>query len=142
MPGPSVFADEWRACLRAHYMHVIRERDTVTERTLVDVLRRVGFTETELAELRVLATMHVDRMGADFTPDLEALAAHEPPVYPAVALEPTEMVEDDSSLLPPEDEAAPHTAEPEPDDSASIGDDPSAADAPPAEPGFQQLSLF
>jgi len=142
LPGPSVFADEWRACLRAHYMHVIRERDTATERTLVDVLRRIGFTEAELAELRVLATMHVDQVGADFSPDLEVLAAREPPVYPAAVLKPSETGEDDPSPLPPEVEAALHAAEPEPDDAGSAGDDPNDTDAPPAEPDFRQLSLF
>lgn len=142
MPGPSIFANEWRACLRAHYMHVIRERDTVTERTLVDVLRRVGFTEAELAELRVLATMHVDQVGADFAPDLEALAAHKPPIYPAAALEPSDMAEDDTDPLPLEVEAALHAAEPEPDDPVSADDDRSDADPPPAEPDFRQLSLF
>jgi hypothetical protein len=77
MPGKSPFRDDWLACMRAHYAHVIRTNDTVTERTLRGVLLSVGFSESELTEIYVTASMHVDQVGADFTPDpavIEALA--------------------------------------------------------------------
>jgi hypothetical protein len=51
----SPFADEWRDCLREHYKHVIREKDTSTEETLRPILEQVGFREDELSELKVLA---------------------------------------------------------------------------------------
>jgi hypothetical protein len=54
----SVFYEDWRACLRAHYMHVIRVSDKVTEPTLKKVLLRVGFSEGEIAEMAVVARMH------------------------------------------------------------------------------------
>jgi hypothetical protein len=73
MPGPSPFADDWRDCLRAHYQYVLRSSDTTTERTLVGVLQEVGFSDRELAELKVLATLRSDELPPDFVPDLDAL---------------------------------------------------------------------
>ncbi len=51
----SIFFDEWRACLRAHYVYVLRTNDTVTEPTLRHVLRQTGLTEEELAALQAEA---------------------------------------------------------------------------------------
>lgn len=53
----SVFYEDWRACLRAHYMHVVGAGDKVTEPTLKNVLLRVGFSEDEIAEMAVIARM-------------------------------------------------------------------------------------
>ena len=83
----NIFADEWRDCLRAHYMHVVRNNDHVTEPTLRVVMHDAGFSESELAELRVRATMHVDDVGADFVPDLDVLNPAAPS-EPAPAGEP------------------------------------------------------
>lgn len=70
----SIFAEEWRACLREQYKQAIREDDQVTLRTLTQVLLRdIGFTEDELAQLRVEATMRVEDVPEDFVPDLEVL---------------------------------------------------------------------
>ncbi len=55
--GRSIFYDNWRDCLRAHYMHVIRTQDHVTEPTLHGVLLRVGFNEDEIKEMAVRARM-------------------------------------------------------------------------------------
>jgi hypothetical protein len=73
MPGESPFANDWRDCLRAHYTYTVRAEDRVTERTLVDVLQEVGFSENEVKEMRVLATMRVEDMGEGFVPDLNIL---------------------------------------------------------------------
>jgi hypothetical protein len=70
-----IFADEWRECLEAHYMHVIRTKDRVTEPSLTVVMGQAGFNKSELAELRVRATMHIDESGEDFVPDLDVLEA-------------------------------------------------------------------
>ncbi len=75
MPAQSIFADEWRECLRAHYSYVQRLDDKVTERTLRGVMLEVGFTEAELRELTVLATMRVEDVADDFVPDMDILAA-------------------------------------------------------------------
>jgi hypothetical protein len=47
----SIFFEEWRACLREHYLHVVRTGDTITEPTLRTVLLETGFTEDDLEEL-------------------------------------------------------------------------------------------
>ena len=72
-----IFADDWAECLEAHYMHVIRTNDKVTEPSLSIVMHSAGFSDAQLAELRVRATMHVDDVGKDFVPDLEVLDAHD-----------------------------------------------------------------
>ena len=48
----SIFFDEWQACLRAHYVHVLRTNDSVTEPTLRHVLHQTGITDEELAALQ------------------------------------------------------------------------------------------
>ncbi|NWF70144.1 MAG: hypothetical protein HXY40_13750 [Chloroflexi bacterium] len=97
---PSVFADEWRDCLRAHYMHVVRTQDTVTLKSLLSVMHEAGFGEDELRALQVRATMHVDEIGADFVPDLEILqtAADNPPTAPATPPEPAPPKEGPTQL--------------------------------------------
>lgn len=74
----SVFEDEWRACLREQYKYVIRNGDHVTLRSLVPVLHEVGFTDDELAQLRIEATLRTEDVPDDFVPDLEILHT-EPP---------------------------------------------------------------
>ena len=68
-----VFSDEWRACLREQYKYVFRTNDRVTKESLTSVMVDVGFTEDELAQLRVEATMHVDDLPDDFVPALDIL---------------------------------------------------------------------
>lgn len=80
----NIFEAEWRECLEAHYMHVIRTRDKVTEPSLTVVMHQAGFNDSELAELRVRATMHMDDVDADFVPDLEAFVQTEEPRIIAV----------------------------------------------------------
>ncbi len=48
----SIFFDEWQDCLRAHYVHVLRTSDSVTEPTLRHVLHQTGITDEELAALQ------------------------------------------------------------------------------------------
>src|SRR5215510_5552415 len=72
-----IFADDWLECLEAHYMQVIRIHDKLTEPSLSIVMHSAGFSDAQLAELRVRATMHVDDVGKDFIPDLEVLDSHD-----------------------------------------------------------------
>ncbi|MGQ9886914.1 MAG: hypothetical protein ACUVSX_00350 [Aggregatilineales bacterium] len=117
----SIFTDDWRACLREHYMYVVRTGDRVTLPSLTLVMHEIGFTDDDLAELRVLATMRADDMPPDYVPP--EIAA--PRAFPAAALDETE-----AAALPVEDDEP----EPEPEsDGGTSADDP---DAP------QQLSLF
>ncbi len=48
----NVFEEDWRACLRAHYAHVIKEHDINNERSLETVLMQTGFSEVDLAAMR------------------------------------------------------------------------------------------
>jgi len=48
----SIFFDEWQACLRAHYVHVLRAGDAVTEPTLRHVLHQTGISDEEMAALQ------------------------------------------------------------------------------------------
>jgi hypothetical protein len=73
----SVFSDEWRACLREQYKHVIRANDVVTRTSLTDVMIQVGFGEDELAQLRLEATLRVEDVPEDFVPDLDILRQQE-----------------------------------------------------------------
>jgi len=61
-PKGTLFFDEWQACLRAHYVHVIRAQDTVTEPTLRHVLLTTGLTEGELDALRAEALGAADNV--------------------------------------------------------------------------------
>jgi hypothetical protein len=148
----NVFADDWRECLQAHYMHVIRLKDKVTEPSLTVVMRDAGFNESELAELRVRATAHVDEIGADFVPDLNILntlapaapPSDEPRVFPvAVDLAPVEdtfVALTDDDLLVGEDE--PEEADVEPEHIDEMVAEALPEDDEPDEDEPQQLSLF
>lgn len=70
MPKESIFQDEWRECMRAHYMDVCHRDDQRTLRSLLRVMVDIGFTDDELAEMRVRATMRADEMPADFVPEM------------------------------------------------------------------------
>jgi hypothetical protein len=73
MAERSVFFTEWRRCLEEHYREVIRHEDKTTEKSLTGVLHRVGFTDSELRELYLEATMKADGTAADFVPDMSKL---------------------------------------------------------------------
>lgn len=83
MPGPSPFSDDWRDCLKAHYQHVIRTNDKGTEATLVNVLKKTGFTEEQLSQIYLETTMHVDHMPEDFVPDFTLAEAEDEKVIVA-----------------------------------------------------------
>jgi len=73
MEQRSIFFDEWIKSLREQYKYVIRNNDQVTLPSLTEVMHDVGFTDDELAHLRVEATMHIDDVSDDFVPDLKVL---------------------------------------------------------------------
>jgi hypothetical protein len=74
----SVFGEEWRKCLREQYKYVKRTNDTITQESLTEVMKMVGFTEAELRELGIEATMRTEANPEDFVPDLEILNSEEP----------------------------------------------------------------
>lgn len=79
----SVFADDWRACLREQYKTTIRDNDHSTRESLKDVMYQTGFTDDDLRQLVLEATMHIDDAPDDFTPDLDRLQASTPEPAPA-----------------------------------------------------------
>ncbi len=152
----NVFANEWIECLEAHYMHVIRNKDKVTEPSLSIVMHSAGFSDAQLAELRVRATMHVNDSGADFVPDLDVLEAEhehdEPPadepkvfnipidVAPAQpeAAAPEPVESEPASEIADVSDAEVKAAQSEPEEEALPEQEPEEPD--PDAP--QQLSLF
>lgn len=67
----SIFYEDWRNCLRAHYMYVIATNDHITEPTLHSVLLRVGFSEDEIKEMAIRAKMRDTDAAPDNLPGLE-----------------------------------------------------------------------
>jgi hypothetical protein len=135
MPGNSPFSDDWRDCLRAHFAYTVRMQDVRTEHTLSAVMQEIGFSEAEMRELRVRATLRTEDVPPDFVPDLQALAEQSPPeaarVF-AVAAVPEALAEAvQEELLELEEE------------SVIDPDEVQEAAAPPPSPDEpQQLSLF
>lgn len=155
----NIFADEWLECLEAHYIHVIRVKDHVTEPSLTIVMHSAGFNDSQLAELRVRATMHVDDVGADFVPDLDILESGdhaeaaaevaEAPIYNIPidivppAAEPPPPAE--AEVVTVEDETPLDAIEPEIVEVVEeVVDDeePSEPEPPPDPDAPQQLSMF
>ena len=83
MASRSPFFAEWIQSLREHYMNVIRTEDTITEQSLIQVMQEVGFSEDEIRELKIRATMHVDEVSEDFVPDVELLKQQRATPHPA-----------------------------------------------------------
>jgi hypothetical protein len=71
----SVFGNEWRRCLEEHYKYVVKKQDKRTETTLTPILHRFGFSETELKQLYIEATMRAEDMPDDFVPDMQQAGA-------------------------------------------------------------------
>ena len=63
MSSPNIFADDWRACLHAHYLHVLHERDTSNEASLRLILTQVGLDVNALDDVRT-AEMQLEASGA------------------------------------------------------------------------------
>ena len=79
MDQQSVFFEEWMRSLREQYKYVVRRQDKVALPSLTAVLHQIGFTDGELAQLRLEATMHRDDVGADYVPDMTILAGQAHP---------------------------------------------------------------
>ncbi|MCY3781838.1 MAG: hypothetical protein OXG78_16100 [Chloroflexi bacterium] len=117
MDQRSVFFDEWLRSLREQYKHVVRSNDAVTLPTLTAVMHNVGFSEDELKQLRLEATMHVDDVSDDFLPDLDIVnAPGTAQPHPAECICPQCMNVDDGAH---DAEGQPIPAEP-PDDSNRV----------------------
>ncbi len=74
MDQQSVFHNEWLRSLREQYKQVVRNDDRGTLSSLTAVMHNVGFGDDELSQLRIEATMHVDDVGENFSPDMDILS--------------------------------------------------------------------
>jgi hypothetical protein len=129
----SIFSEDWRDCLAAHYTYVIRENDQRTERSLRGVLINAGFNEDALKQIIIQATAHVDDVSADFVPDF-ALLEPEPEASFSIAV-PQEVIE---AELVEQALASDEAADADTDPDAAVDDD----SPPNDDPGITQLSLF
>lgn len=77
MAQENVFGEQWRECLREHYKHVVK--NDPNPRNLVSVRKAFLqpnreeppiFTEDELHQLYIEATMRADEMPDDFVPEI------------------------------------------------------------------------
>ncbi|GAB4568864.1 MAG: hypothetical protein Kow0077_00420 [Anaerolineae bacterium] len=66
----SIFHEDWRDCLKAHYMYVVQHDDRVTEPSLHEILLRVGFSEDEIREMAIRAKMRDTDAAPDELPGL------------------------------------------------------------------------
>ncbi len=132
----NIFADDWYTCLREQYMEVVRQQDHKTLNSLTSVMLEVGYSESDLREMQVMATAHVDDVGVDFVPDLHIL---EPAIHAGVEIVEAveEAHEDAQDDAPPTYEEALQEVEVAPEEA---GTDEDTDDAEPDNP--QQLSLF
>jgi hypothetical protein len=146
MSKESIFKDEWRECLRAHYMDVIRRDDQRTLKSLVRVMHDTGFGDDELAELRVRATMRMEDVPDDFVPDMHVFQvnadiAASPDIAPQPDDEPLEpSYTDDEIVDVVHDELLEHS---EPTVEEFQEDVPEEREAEKEDPDApEQLSLF
>lgn len=69
MSGKSPFTNHWRACQEAHYQEIARADDRVALNSFHKVMiNDLGYSERDLKAAYVKATMHSDRVSADFVP--------------------------------------------------------------------------
>lgn len=123
MSSRNIFAEDWQACLHAHYVHVLHEKDMSNEASLRLVLKQVGFDDPTLDGLRsgILADAPLTDLPAE-----EAPISYQPSAVPditaAIGLEVTDPVAVDEAApaeemvveeAPAEEPAAP--LEPLPD---------------------------
>jgi len=134
----SLFFDDWQACLRAHYVYVIRMNDTVTEPSLRQVLLHTGLSEDDLEELRRQAYAP-DEQVEEAPPEPEEVSTETiapPPVEEPPAAEPGEPTYDELGVVVESgsDETTGDEEEPAVEESDQ-------EDEPPPDFG-RQLSLF
>jgi hypothetical protein len=142
MSTTNIFEEDWRDCLRAHYFHVIKERDENNERSLVTVLLQTGFTEEDIAALRNAALAEYGWQPE--TPATEVGAALEPSDLAEMPAEGEAQVERAATPVESVEAAAEESgsdaaADATPPDSGSVSTD-SDNDEPPAP--LVQMSLF
>jgi hypothetical protein len=83
MSHNNLFQDEWRACLHAHYIHVLSEQDSNNEKSLITVLLDTGFTKDQIEAIRR------DILPPEEEIEVEAVEMTEAEMIEVVSIEPT-----------------------------------------------------
>jgi hypothetical protein len=129
-----IFADDWRDCLREQYLSVIRQQDQRTEVTLNEVMYEAGFSEDDLAAMRLEATLRAEDMPDDYVPEEVKNASAGVDLLPEAEAD----VVDDSP--PPIDEPLDELDEIE--EVANLPDEIDDSDDSEDGSSLQQMSLF
>ncbi|MCC7208715.1 MAG: hypothetical protein IT323_15515, partial [Anaerolineae bacterium] len=69
MSSPNIFAEDWQACLHAHYLYVLHAHDLSNEASLRLVLKQVGFDDAALDTIRAEIQTAVQEVAPDMEPD-------------------------------------------------------------------------
>ncbi|HRE47922.1 MAG TPA: hypothetical protein PLD47_09365 [Aggregatilineales bacterium] len=149
MPTYNPFAEEWYACLIAHYRFVVVEQDTSNEASLRGVLLRIGVDSHELDALQYegIPPSH------DAESEINSPPVEEESDMPRVETTPAEemaLARLEAALavmIEPKPDVSPATyvEEPQAHDESEIASAlPSPAEQPPPPPAqdLTQLSLF
>jgi len=136
-----IFADDWREALEAHYRDVVRRNDQQAEETLKGILNSVGFTDDDLRQMKLEATMRAEDLQGNFVPQLDVdVGQTSGTLQPGIDLsdqeEPGEVAQitaENAAQAEPEELLKPSEPEASEDDEINSEDD---EDSP------QQMSLF
>lgn len=92
----SIFSQDWRDCLDAHYRDVVQRGDSLTEKSLTKVLTELGYREDQLRQMKLYATMRTEDLQADFIPTLEvpSFPSDEPEAIPSAVATSEEVIEE------------------------------------------------
>ncbi len=144
------FEDDWRECLGVHYMHVVREvangmSPQHNADTLRSVLIKAGFSDSELEELFIRATMRADDLPPEYLP---ALPSEPRKIFTGVDLPPDGAPPDAPPVDPvaalKEGEATLSEAAAQIESALVESEQPTRPETPPVDPDPEptQLSLF
>lgn len=104
MSSRSIFYDDWRDCLRAHFVHVINNNDMLNAVSLRTVLLDTGFTASEIDDLQHSAQAVTETIEA-----AEEMTASESVAEVPVSKIPVTAIEDAQPPAEPEGEPAPES---------------------------------
>jgi len=144
MEQQNLFENDWIDCLRAHYAHVIRERDENNEKSLVSVLLETGFEEDDIKAMReeVMASSDYQDELADSDAVIRDESAYDwvlPPSNSATIVDESSyewVLVEETDVQPPE-----AVVESEDVEAADIEPTAETDDEEPPE-SFVQMSLF
>jgi hypothetical protein len=97
-----IFQDDWKACLRAHYFHVIHEQDWKNESSLAAVLLQTGISQEEAALWRreAMREIGIEEEIAEVQAEVEAVESAQVEITQAAELpngqqpEPADLIDD------------------------------------------------